>query len=159
MYYKTLYSRPKWERKGNIKTFFDFLDPPSIHSEQQNEFLTSQIKNYETPGSDGLPAEWYKVFREELTPLLVNSFNWTLKKTSTPPSWSEEFITVIQKGGNNKMLRISYRPISILNQDYKLCASIIYRRVHSFFHDSIDGDQTDFAWADKRKIMFDAHSI
>ena len=126
-YYKTLYSQPKQDNKENIKVFLNSLDLPSI-GEFQNKNLTSQIteeelgivinslKNNKTPGTDGLPAEWYKMFREELNPVLLKSFNWTLEKMSIHPSWNEAFISIIPKEGKNKLLCSSYRPI---NQDYR----------------------------------------
>uniref|UniRef100_A0A3Q2ZLE5 Reverse transcriptase domain-containing protein n=2 Tax=Kryptolebias marmoratus TaxID=37003 RepID=A0A3Q2ZLE5_KRYMA len=153
-YYQRLYSQPSSAEDGQIKAFLESLDLPSI-GETQNKLLTSHItrieiqkainrlKNGKTPGSDGLPSEWYKSFNEDLLPLLENSFNYTLEHALLPPSWREAIITVIPKKRRSETCS-DYRPISILNMDYKIYTSVLAKRFEQFIGDIIDEDQTGF---------------
>jgi len=105
-----------------------------------------------------------RFFTVELPPILLNSFNWTLEKMSTPSSWSEAIISVIPKEGKNKMLGSLYRSISILNQDYKLNASIMSKRLETFItvdHCRIDSDQSGFVqgWQTQGNIKCSLHPL
>lgn len=96
------------------------------------------------PGADAYPAEWYKTFREILIPLLKNCFNQVLKGGETPVSWRQAVISVIPKPGKDRTECGSYRPISVLNIDYRLFASIMTKCLENIIPELIDLDQTGF---------------
>ena len=116
------------------------LNSPITREEIQK--AVNKLKTGKSPSSDGLPSEWYKTFSQQLIPLLVLSVNYTLDYGEIPLSWKEAVMSVIPKKNNSKTCS-DYRPISLLNIDYKLYTSIIYKRYEHFISDS-EEDRTGF---------------
>lgn len=85
------------------------------------------------PGADGYPSEWYKCFRAILVPLIKDGFNYVLKGGETPLSWRQAVISIIPKPGKDITEYNSYRPISALNIDYRLYASIQAKRKGKYY--------------------------
>lgn len=77
-------------------------------------------------------------------PLKKNTFNWVLKEEEIPTSSREAYISIILKEGKDKMECCNYRPIGVLNQDYRLFTSILARRLETILPDIIHQDQTGF---------------
>uniref|UniRef100_A0A3B4EY79 Reverse transcriptase domain-containing protein n=1 Tax=Pundamilia nyererei TaxID=303518 RepID=A0A3B4EY79_9CICH len=138
-----------------MDAFLSSLDLPSIGELQNKKLMAeitveelhkaiSRLKANKAPGADGYPSEWYKAFRTQVTPVLLNCFNHTLRTGVAPQSWREAVISIIPKDGKDTKECSSYRPISILNVDYKLFASILAKRLESIIPELIDLDQTGF---------------
>lgn len=154
-YYKLLYTQPPLEDEQQIGQFLDSLNLPVITVEQ-NQTLSavitetelnntiSRLKTKKSPGPDDFSSEWYKTFRSELIPILLQACNTSLMEAKMPPSWNEAVISVIPKEGKDSLECSSYRPISILNVDYKLYTSILAKRLEKILPQLIHNNQTGF---------------
>lgn len=131
------------------------MELPTL-TDEQNKTLIAEITAYEvkgaitklksnkSPGPDGFTGEWYRAFQKELIAILVRTFNWVLKNAITPPSWKDAVISIIPKEGKDKLECGLYRPLSILNVDYRLFTSITARRMEEFLPNLINQDQSGF---------------
>ncbi len=104
-------------------------------TEEEMGKAISRLKVNKTPGSDGFPAEWYKSFKDQLIPMLFDCFNYMLKGGEPPRTWS----SIIPKEGTDKKECSAFRPISVLNMDYKLYASILAKSMLEKYNTSISG--------------------
>lgn len=154
-YYKNLYSQPKINNENQIPLLLNSLNLPRVTEDQNSALIKeitteeinsaiSKLKTNRAPGTDGYTSEFYKLLREPVIPLLRNTFNWVLKGGEIPNSWREAFISVIPKEGKDKLDCSSYRPVSVLNQDYRLFTAILARRLEKSLPEIINQDQTGF---------------
>ena len=102
------------------------------------------MKNNKSPGTDGIPGESYKCFKEELTPTLAKVFNYALLEGDPPKSWAEAIISVIHKEGKDPTKCEGYRPISLLCNNQKILSAILTKRIQKVITKLIHLDQTGF---------------
>ena len=79
------------------------------------EAINSQ-KNNKSPGNDGLTAEFYKHFFNDIAPMLLDVYNSWNELGIISTSSRTGIISVIYKKGDKKHIA-NYRPISLLNLD------------------------------------------
>lgn len=155
VFFRDLYSQPTASEEDCIDAFLGSLDLPSLLDFQNENLIRpisveeinaaiTRLKPGKAVGPDGYGAQWYRCLRSELVPLLLMTFNYILQEGKIPPSWREATISVIPKDGKDRRECGNYRPISVLNLDYKLFTSIFARRLEKLLPDLINLDQTGF---------------
>lgn len=119
------------------------LDDPI--TELEIELTIKGIKNNKAAGTDAIPGELYKSLQEELVPNLCELFNYVYNSGGKiPHSWGEAIIVLILKPGKDPRRADSYRPISLLNADYKIFMSILAGRLVKLMPKLINSDQKGF---------------
>ena len=83
-YYEELYAK-KFENLGEMDTFLEKYNLPKLNEGQAEnlnrpitadkiEALIKKLPTHKSPGPDGFTGEFYKAFKEELTPILHRLF-------------------------------------------------------------------------------------
>jgi len=101
------------------------------------------MKKNKSPGSDGLPPEFYLAFWDEVKYMLVDCLNESFMTGRMSASQRKSIITLIFKKGDREQLK-NWRPISVLNTDYKLMAFVIAQRLHKVLPKIVNSDQTGY---------------
>ncbi len=136
----------------------DFLENPSIKklsrtSRQDCEEDISKgecaealraMANNKSPGSDGFPTEFYKFFWRDIKDLVFSSFQFALQNRSLSSEQRRGVLTLIPKQGVDLRLLKSWRPLTLLNTDYKILAKVLSRRLQSVIDEVISDDQNGY---------------
>lgn len=77
-----------------------------------------------SPGPDGLPFEFYRCFWEEIKEFILNVFNECAANGELTESMKQGVITLIPKPNKDVLYLDNWRPITLLNSDYKLLACL-----------------------------------
>lgn len=99
-----------------------------------------KLNKNKSPGADGLPAEFFQEFKEMLGPLLLTLYEQMDTEQRAPASFTEGIVTLIFKKGEKKLLS-NYRPISLLNTDYKIFTKILANRLKTVINSIIGPTQ------------------
>ena len=102
------------------------------------------IVRNKSPGTDGLPAEFYKIFWDDVKPFLINALNHGYAKGHLSITQERGMITLVPKKNKPAILLKNWRPITLLNCDYKIAAKSITNRVKKVLPKIINNDQTGF---------------
>ena len=102
------------------------------------------MKNQKSPGSDGITVEFYKLFWNNIKEFYVNSINHSFQTGSLTELQKQSIITIIPKQNKDLTTLDNWRPISLLNVDYKIATKAIANRVKQVITKIINNSQTGF---------------
>ena len=97
-----------------------------------------------TPGLDGIPYSYFKIFGAQLLPLLLDSWNYSLAIGNLPQSQSTSVISLIPKSGKDKTEIKNWRPISISSCDLKIITKAISTKVGAYLNEIISESQMGY---------------
>ncbi|MES9884044.1 MAG: reverse transcriptase domain-containing protein [Sedimenticola sp.] len=152
-FYQNLY-----KKKENIESEINFF--PEDYDKKLNEEekikcegvlsepecfnALKEMNNNKSPGTDGITTEFYKLFWNEIKTYLIKSLNYSLEIGELTVLQKQSVINLIPKKGKDGTNLANWRPISLLNIDYKIATKTIANRIKSVLNNLIDSSQTGF---------------
>ena len=150
----------------------EYLRPlPSNQTESMSGPVTKQkcliallkMSNNKSPGSDGFSVEFYKFFWNDLNDLLLQNYQFSYDAGVLTDTQREGIIILIPKRNKDPLLPSSYRPITLLNIDNAIIASVINSRMECYLNELIRPDQNAFIKGrhigDNIRLLFDVINL
>jgi len=153
-FYEDLYSERKanldFDHSGIFNTVHNTLDEiekeiceGKVSMEECYDSL-HQFPNNKSPGSDGLSIEFYKYFWNKISPFLMDSYNYSFENNILSVDQRRALLILIPKSEKDKRLLTNWRPISLLNSDYKILAKVLANRLQKVISTIVHADQVGY---------------
>lgn len=117
----------------------ELLDKPLALEELQA--AVGGMQNGRTPGIDGLPVEFYKVFWTVIGQDLLDMLNASISEGKLPLSCRRAVLTLVPKKGDLTDIK-QWRPLSLLCIDCRIFSKVLANRLRRVMEEVIHIDQT-----------------
>ena len=154
-FYKQLYTEDRRIRVWDQKQYLKDLGAPQITEDRKKDLgkpielheisaALKDMKHNKSPGCDGIPPEFYKVFWSKLKKFFHEVIQEAVTVGKFHLSARRGVITVIEKQGRDPNLLKNWRPISLLNTDLKIYSKVIAAWLQVIIGEIIHESQTGF---------------
>ncbi len=151
-FYKALYTEPLHNRPDDA-FFLEGL--PQLDEEQKaliERDLTLEecskalksLANKKSPGSDGFTTDFYKFFWPDIKNIVFASIKYAFQANELSIDQKRGVIVLVPKKGKDSRLLKNWRPISLLNTDYKILAKILADRLQKIIAKLVHSDQNGY---------------
>ena len=103
-----------------------------------------EMQNNKSPGSDGITVEFFKIFWNDIEKYYVESINYSYQIGELTTLQKQGLITLLPKKDKNLKNLANWRPITLLNVDYKIATKAIANRIKKILPHIIHNSQTGF---------------
>ena len=139
-FYETLFKNISSNTSADYESFLNEVSVPKLNYEDAiicegdlNELESlkalKSMQNSKSPGNDGLTKEFYETFWNEMKHPFMNSIMEAIEKKKVSTSQRQAVINLIEKKERDKQFIKNWRPISLLNVDYKIIAKALAARL------------------------------
>jgi hypothetical protein len=116
------------------------LDSP-INRDEISKAL-NELSNNKAPGSDGISANFYKFFWAKISSFVSNSIFSCIENKEMSIDQKRGILTLLPKKEKDCRYLKNWRPLSLLNTDYKILAKLLATRLQQILPSIINPDQT-----------------
>ena len=154
-YYSNLYNSGIRDAQNSFEIFTESMEIPKLDVAERDALegpLTYEeckksletFENGKSPGEDGFTVEFYKHFFDLVGKDLLASLNGAYELGRLSVSQRRGIITLLPKDDSELLLLQNWRPITLLNADYKIASKAIARRIEPTLSKLVHPDQTGF---------------
>ena len=103
-----------------------------------------ELKNDKTPGNDGLTSNFYKFFWSDIRLFLFDSFRYSFENDILSNDQRRGILNLIPKANKDLRHLKNWRPVTILNTDYKILTKVLANRLQPLLEKIITSDQVGY---------------
>ena len=120
----------------------DLCDKP-ITIEEISKAL-KELPNNKTPGSDGLTTEFYKFFWAKIKTTVHKGIIYAFNNSGLSIEQKRGILSIIPKKDKDTRYLNNWRPLTLLNTDYKILTKLLAMRLQKVLPSLISPDQTGY---------------
>ena len=148
-FYKELYSKGETSDQAQQKFLSNISKTLSVDSKEHLDkditfeelgYSVQNMKQNKSPGPDGITSEFYQTFWPLIGPIFHKIINKAFVEDEMTFTQYQALITLLYKKGIREDVK-NWRPISLLNCDYKIITKILSNRLRKVMHELINEDQ------------------